>query len=76
MHRLPGAPPTDPYVSNLLIRFLGNQSLGTTLAHNFAAPQTEKLYAVDNPGFREWKLDKGSAQKLLPVNFAFVASPT
>ena len=59
-----------------LIRFLGNQSLGTTLAHNFAALQTEVLHAVDYPGFRERVLDKKSTQELFPVNFAFVTSST
>jgi len=36
----PIAPPTDPDVTDSVIRFLGNQSVGTTLAHNFAALQT------------------------------------
>ena len=34
----PPGPPTDPYVSNELIRFFGHQSLGTTLAHHDATP--------------------------------------
>ena len=50
--RLQGATPTDPDVSNLLIRFLGNQSIGTTLAHNFAALETLSD-AVENSG--PWK---------------------
>jgi len=29
----PPGPPTDPYVRHARIRFLGNQRLGTTLAH-------------------------------------------
>ena len=48
----PASPPTDPDVSNLLIRFLGNQSIGTTLAHNFAALETLSD-AVEDPG--PWK---------------------
>jgi hypothetical protein len=31
------APPTDPDVSNALIRFLGSQSPSMTLVHHFAA---------------------------------------
>jgi hypothetical protein len=37
------APPTDPDVRNELIRFLGNQSVGTTLAHHFTALQTTQM---------------------------------
>ena len=48
----PTGPPTDPDVKISLIRFLGNQSIGTTLAHNFAALQTI-LDAVDDSGFRQ-----------------------
>ena len=36
----PAAPPTDPYVINSVIRFLGNQSGDTTLTHDFATLQT------------------------------------
>ena len=72
----PRAPPTDPDVKVSLIRFLGNQSLGTTLAHNFAALQAKMLYAVDNPGFRERKLDKNRARELFPINSALTTSPT
>jgi hypothetical protein len=35
----PTGPPTVPYVNNSLIRFLSNQSLGTSLAHHFATRQ-------------------------------------
>ena len=35
----PASPPTDPDVSDSLIRFLGSRSPGTAPAHNFAAPQ-------------------------------------
>ena len=31
--------PTDPDVTNSVIRFLGNQSFNTTLTHNFATLQ-------------------------------------
>jgi hypothetical protein len=48
----PAATPTDPDVTNSVIRFLGNQSLGTTLAHNFAALQTLSD-AVEDPGSRK-----------------------
>jgi hypothetical protein len=34
-----GHPPTDPDVTNSVIRFLGNQSINTALTHNFATPQ-------------------------------------
>jgi hypothetical protein len=51
----PAAPPTDPDVTNSVIRFLGNQSLGTTLAHNFAALQAV-LNVVDDPGLRKRKV--------------------
>jgi len=34
--------PTDPYVTNSVIRFFGNQSDRTTLTHNFATLQTIK----------------------------------
>ena len=42
MHRFPGAPPTDPYVRNYLIRFLGSdlsetKQVSSRLAHNLAA---------------------------------------
>jgi len=67
---------TVPYVKISLIRFLGNQSLGTTLAHNFATLQTEVLDAVDYLGFRERVLGPDRDLKLLPVNLAFATSPT
>jgi hypothetical protein len=35
---------TDPDVTNLVIRFLGNQSINTTLTHNFATPQAFTYY--------------------------------
>jgi hypothetical protein len=31
--------PTEPDVTNSVIRFLGYQSINTTLTHNFATPQ-------------------------------------
>jgi len=34
-----GATPTDPDVTDLVIRFLDNQSISTTLTHNFTALQ-------------------------------------
>src|SRR5436309_4998199 len=37
------APPTDPDVRNERIRFLGSQSVGTTLAHHCAARQTTQM---------------------------------
>ena len=46
-HRLPacwlGALPTDPHVRDERIRFLGSQSVGTTLAHHCAALQTAPM---------------------------------
>ena len=39
-------------MNNSLIRFLGNQSIGTALAHNFATLQTV-LDTVYDPGFRQ-----------------------
>jgi hypothetical protein len=42
------APPPDPYVRNERLRFLGNQSLGTTLAHHFCCPAW--------PPQRAWRL--------------------
>ena len=39
----PTGPPTDPDVRNARIRFLGSQSVGTTLAHHFAALQTTQM---------------------------------
>jgi len=71
----PSAPPTDPYVRVSLIRFLGIQSLGTTLAHNFAAPQAE-LDIMDYSGFWHRKLIKNRDLELIPVDVPFVASPT
>ncbi len=38
----PTGPPTDPDVNDLLIRFVGDQSLGTTLPHDFAALRTRR----------------------------------
>jgi hypothetical protein len=32
-------PPTDPYVTNSVIRFFSNQGSNTTLTHNFATRQ-------------------------------------
>ena len=49
----PFAPPTDPDVTHSVIRFLGNQSSGTTLAHNFAAPPAVLLGVVDYSGCRK-----------------------
>ena len=39
----PTSPPTDPYVRNERIRFLGNPSLGTTLVHHCAALQAVQM---------------------------------
>jgi len=48
----PTRPPTDPDERNSRIRFLGDQSLGTTLAQNSAARQTCSE-GVDDSGDRE-----------------------
>jgi len=71
----PSAPPTDPDLKVFLIRFLGNQSLDTTLAHNFAALQAEVLHDIDYSGFWERKLVKDGDHELFPVNVAFMRSP-
>lgn len=76
MRRLPGAPPTDPDVRDYLIRFLGNQSLGTALAYNFAALQANALDVVEYLGPRERKLLCNRDQEFVPVNVAFVTSAT
>ncbi len=46
----PTGPPTDPYVRNERIRFLGNQSFGTSLAHHCAALHSQSD-VVDDPGY-------------------------
>ena len=72
----PAGPPTDPDVKDYLIRFLGDQSLGTTLAHNFAALQAMVLDVMDYSGFGHGKRLKNRDHKLVPVDVALVASPT
>ncbi len=72
----PIAPPTDPDVTDLVIRFLGNQRSGTTLAHNFAAPPAVLLYVVNYSGCRKPVFVKNRDHELFPVHVAFVASPT
>ena len=68
----PTITPTDPDVTDSVIRFLGNQSLGTTLTHNFAAPQTV-LDVVDDPGFRK-RPALTKRFKLLPVDVTLVTA--
>jgi len=46
----PTGPPTDPDVRDERIRFLGSQSIGTTLAHHCAALQSPSD-VVDDPGY-------------------------
>ena len=48
--RLQGATPPDPDVRHARIRFLGSQSLGTTLAHHCAALHSQSD-VVDDPGY-------------------------
>jgi len=36
--------PTDPDVTNSVIRFLGDQRINTPLTHNFATPQAFTYY--------------------------------
>jgi hypothetical protein len=63
-------------VKDYFIRFLGDQSLGTTLAHNVAALQAMVLDVMEYSGFGHGKLLKNRDHKLVPVNVALVASPT
>jgi hypothetical protein len=69
----PSRPATDPDVSNSLNRFLGNQSLGTALAHNFAALQA-RSDGVDDPGLGKGKLHQQSVVPL-PAKIPLVAAP-
>jgi hypothetical protein len=83
MHRLPGAPPTDPDVKDYLIRFLGSnpfnqirsQQAIARLAHNFAAPQTSSAVVVDSR-LGKRKFVKNRVHILSPVYVAFMGSST
>ncbi len=70
----PTGPPTDPYVRNERIRFLGHQSCGTTLAHHCAALHSQSD-VVDEPGEGE---GRGPPElcELLPLQRAFPTTPT
>ena len=38
---------TDPYVTNSVIRFFGNQDIDSAaLTHNFATPQAQTLWTI------------------------------
>src|SRR6266446_6770418 len=70
----PPGPPTDPYVRNERIRFLGNQSLGTTLAHHCATLHGQSDVG-DDPGCGQARACQ-QLLELLPVARALTTAPT
>ena len=68
------AAPTDPYVRNERIRFLGNQSLGTSLAHHCAALHGQSD-VVDDPGCGQG-IRLQQFLELLPANRALATAAT
>ena len=74
MHRLPGAPPTDPDVKDYLIRFLGSNPFTrlktkqaiTRLAHNYAALWTIDIYLSPDTHSAEVSVTRFVGSKSLP----------
>ena len=66
--------PPDPYVRNERIRFLGNQSLGTTLAHHCAARHGHSDI-VDDPGCGP-NIRLQQLLELLPADRTLTTAPT